>query len=240
MKNKHGVAAPLVVIILIIAAFWYFSSHQTNTASVVSSNKLQESLTPLTLSNIQVGTPTAATGVVVGNISFISDTADKKHYTIRLNNATNAGSGSINGTITVQRTGDLSKSAAMNCQFSSGTFRNQVNVAGDSNTYYMAAIGSAKSKVTGFPGQQTAYLKNGAIATTSDSLEQVPVVFTGGNAATPTVQQTIGYYFTLPTGTQLCYLNDGNSIDNTITCDTNGDGTYETTVARLTVTKNSC
>jgi len=206
-----------------------------STGSLTSSEVEQSVQTGVNM-DCRIASVTATTAAVVGNVSMVSDVSDLKHYTIALTNSTNAGAGSVNGTIICTRAGSIDRAASAKCEFKAGSFRNRGSTS-DTATYYMVDTSASASYVSGFPYLQTAYLKSGGVAASTDTQEKIDLIFAGGGSTTPQAQQTLGFNFKLPSATQLGYLNDQDSVDNGIYCDTTGSGTADTLVARLTVTK---
>jgi hypothetical protein len=236
MKNKRGVAqAVVLILVLALVGYLVYVSTTNQTASLTPTPSSSQ---PLTLS-CYLGTPTGATASMnaAANTSFVADPNDRTHYTITLNNATNDGSGSINGTVTCNVNNPSQFAGAVNCAVFSGSFKNAGSTS-DQNLYYILATSSTKSLVSGMNYQQTAYLKDGSVATTSDNQEVIPLAIANGKS-TPTVQKIVGYYLTLTTAAQLNYITNQNSVDSYIKCDTRGSGAYDTTIARLTFTKVS-
>lgn len=168
-------------------------------------------------------------------VAIVTDPNDRTHTTVTITSAAGAASAYVNGTVTCNINNPGNYAGALNCAWFGGSFRNQGSTS-DQNLYYILATGTTKSLVPGLTYQQTAYLKSGSIATTSDNQEVIPIAITNSQG-TPTVQAIVGYYATLTSATQLGYLNNQNSVDSQIKCDTNGDGSYDTAIARLTVTK---
>lgn len=181
-----------------------------------------------------MGTPDGDNGTAASP-TFIADPNDRTHYTATIASAAAAIAVHINGTVTCNINNPGQYAGAMDCAIFGGSFRNQGSTS-DQNLYYILATGTTKSLVPGLTYQQTAYLKDGSEATTSDNQEVIPIVI-ANDQSTPTVQEIIGYDVWLTTYTQLGYLNNQNSVDTDIKCDTNGDGTYDKTVGRLTITK---
>jgi hypothetical protein len=214
-----------------------FSSASTNLSTgTITGGSTNNAVSAMGLENCYFASY-GVVGASAANASWVTDTADLSHLTLTLNNATDLGSRSVNGTITCYKKGDIEKAYQVNCAFKGGAFRNQVSTT-DANQYYMVATSASASRVPSLsPWLQTAYINSGAIATTSSSQEYSPLVFAGAASTSPEASKTIGFYFTLPSATQIKYLNNQNSVDDSIVCDTNNDGTYDQTVGRITVTK---
>jgi hypothetical protein len=179
------------------------------------------------LANCQITTISTTAATTGGNTTLRADPNDLTHYYIDLKNTTNAGAASINGTITCDRVIDnIRIGQTASCQIVSDSFRSQTSTT-DANTYYFVATSTSKSAISGFPWAQTAYLNDGAVATTSSRREVTPYTF-----AQDTVSKSLGFYFTLPGATTMNYLNDNNGGDITVSCDGNK-------VAKFTITKLS-
>ena len=158
---------------------------------------------------------TGVTGATTANASettYSSDDNNMRHYTVYLKNITNMGAGSINGTLSCTRSGDIEQSARIQCYIKGSTYTNKITPQTDSNTYSILARGSAKSQVDGVAYQQTAYLNDGAVATTSSDREVTDLVFTGGSSAQ--AKETLGFYFTLPGDTVFNYLRSDQDPQN--------------------------
>lgn len=202
--------------------------HSGASASLVQDEQVSPTVGQAVLQNCEITAITATTAAATGNITFRSDPNDNAHYYIDLKNSTtSAGGASINGTILCSReTNNIRDGQYVNCYVKSSTFKNADSTT-DSNTYYTLATSNAKSFVPGFPWRQTAYLNDGAIATTSSSVEQTKYTF-----AQDTTSRTLGFYFTLASSTNLGYLTDQSSVDVDIYC--GNDKTAYFTVTKLT------
>lgn len=175
---------------------------------------------------------TGAASNAAANVTYTADKSDPSHYYVYLNNGTNMGSASIQGTLLCTRDGNVEVAYSDTCHFKAGTYTNS-DSATDSNLYYMVNLASGASLVSGIPAgfKQVAYLNDGAIATTSSNQEEASIVWTGGSSAQK--QETIGFLFTLPSSTNVGYAEDKLSIENVIVCDNAG------TIATVTVQKIS-
>lgn len=195
------------------------------TASLMGSDQNVVAPVSLTCEIASIGTTAGA--ATQANITFTQDSTDNNHYTLYIKNVTDATTASINGTISCTRSGDIEKSASVDCYVKGDSFRNAVSTT-DSNVYYILETSASASKVSGMPWQQTAYVKDGAIATTSSDKEKTTVVFTGGASAQ--AQETIGFLFKLPGATVFNYLRadqDPQNVD--IVC---GDETMTVTIVK--------
>lgn len=235
--NKRGVATPIIIIAIVIIAIIYFGYQNRGSSGSLGSlgdqnnkqNNIPSSSAQAQIS-CRISSISATTSAVQGNSTFTMDTNDLSHYTIALNNATNAGSGSFNGTLICTRNGNMDQAGVSDCYFQAGSYKNKVSTT-DANVYYMVALTSSKSMNPNFPYQQTAYLKSGAVASTTDSQEYLPLVFAGSNSGSPEVQKTLGFYFTLPGSTNVNYLNNLDSVDNYIVC--NGQNVVKITIQKI-------
>jgi hypothetical protein len=145
------------------------------------------------------------------NVTFRADNSNsQKYYADVKYDSEDAG---INGTLTCSRS-DGTKSETQDCTIVGSSFRSETSTT-DSNTYYIIENAAGKSKIDGLAYQQTAYLKDGAIATTSSDREKTSLTFTGGD--TPQSSETLGFYFKLP-NTPFTYLNNQTSNDVKINC----------------------
>lgn len=163
---------------------------------------------------------------VSDSLTTALDSADRSHYTIYLKNFTNVGAGSMNGTLTCTSARvNIRQGTFADCSIQSDSFKSFTSTT-DSNTYYILATSTQKSKVPGYTWQQTAYLNNDAVATATSDQEETKFVF-----AQDEVSQTLGFYFTLPGDTTFNYLRaDTDPQDVRIVCDGQ-------TVAKMTIVK---
>ena len=89
------------------------------------------------------------------------------------------------------------------------------------------AVSTTKSKVPELVYSQTAYINDGAVATTSSDKEKTKLVFAQDEA-----QEDLGFYLTLITEANSANINNQTAHDVEIIC--NGQQ-----VGRLTVTKTT-
>jgi hypothetical protein len=203
----------------------YVQSFTGGTASIIGSEE-PAVIQDVALSCIMTA-PTSAGGAYSGNFSFRADTGDLTHYYVDVINGTGAGAGSINGTLTCKSArANIRDGVQSICHVESDSFKSLTSTT-DSNTYYILATSTTTSKVPGYSWAQTAYLNNGAVATTSSDQEKTELVFVQDD-----VSQPLGYYLTLPGDTVFNYLTKSTSKDARIIC----DGKQ---VGRLTITKMS-
>lgn len=223
----------LVIIGLMSGAVPYATGlwANTSTAAGIDLGTPEETSSEAVTISCQFATIGAAdTNAAVGNITYRADPYDNSHYYVDVTNVTLAGSGDINGTLLCQRSGDIEKSYSDKCYFKAGSYTNKQSST-DPGVYYMVTLSSGASKVTGIPAgfKQSAYINDGSVATTASNSEKSDIVWTGGSSAQ--AQETLGFYFVLPSATNLNYLNNQDSVDNVLVCDKAGQ------IARFTVNK---
>ena len=237
-KYATLIAIAFVVILLAFAGRsawlgdkWASVAGGTLATGSILGDKNVVSASALTDLECKFATPNLVGALVTNGVSFTADPNDLSHYNVYVihNNGTN----SINGTLSCVRQGDIELSARSTCYVKAESFKSETSTS-DANVYYILATTSKKSEVAGFPWAQTAYLKDGAIATTSSDQEKTDLVFTGGASAE--AQEDLGYYITFVGQTAFNYLNNQTSNDVNIFCDVNG---VDKKVATLTITKVS-
>jgi hypothetical protein len=195
-----------------------------STASVVSGTT-SASQVPGVLDTCYLSTISA---VGVGsNITFQADTQNLAREVVNVKSDAGAGY-SINGTLNCKLppNTDLSVGRSVDCYVTSDSFRNQVNPQTDSNTYYILATSSTKSKVPGYPWAQTAYLNDNAVASTASDSERTSLTFVRDDQ-----QQALGYYFTLPGTT--AFLTLQNNTQNNVRVNCGGKDVYTFAINKL-------
>lgn len=187
-----------------------FASIQTAGGLTGSASDDGASSGAVMLDNCQFSTY-GVTPVQGGSTAFRTDPNDQKHLYLDVSGGNN--SLSLNGTIVCNRvTDNIRNGQSTTCEIVADSFRNERSTT-DSNTYYVLATSASKSAISGMPWQQTAYLQSGALATTASNREKTSLVF-----AQDTVQQTLGFYATLPGETVMQYRNNQTANDLHIKC----------------------
>lgn len=155
-------------------------------------------------------------------IATRSDTGDVKHYYIDVPERNMTASFQVN--LSCDRGGDISKGAVASCYVKADSFRSDTSTT-DSNTYYIVATSTTKSRVEGMPWEQTVYLEDNAGSTTSSTKEKVQFAFAQDEA-----NQKLSVLATLPGATVGGQLLNQTSKDLKIYCDGAEQG-------RITITK---
>lgn len=175
----------------------------------------------------EIATKSLTTALANGNATWRADKQDRQHYYLDLVNATSVLDDSINGTLSCTRSGSVIEGGAILCHVEGDSFRSEVSTT-DSNTYYLFATGTSKSRLSGYTWAQTVYLNDNAVATTSSDQEQTYLTFDDNEA-----KEDLGFYLTLGGATNLNYLDEQSSLDARIVC--NGVTQYTITATKISI-----
>jgi len=173
-----------------------------------------------------------STQALIENSTFRIDANDRSLLYADVQNESVVGlktahlSNAINGTIVCSRTGDIDKAGQTTCTAKAQTYKSLTSTT-DSNTYSIVALNVQNSVIPGYSYQQSIYLNDGSIATTSSNPERTTWVFTGGASAQ--AQDTLGVYATLPGATTFNYLTQQTSKDIVFECGGQKVGTIRVT-----------
>lgn len=165
-------------------------------------------------------------GVAADNVTFRADPSNLNRYYADVKY--DSEDAIINGTLSCDRGVANVNAESFECYVKGQSFRSETSTT-DSNTYYILETSASASKVPGYTYAQTAYLNDGAIATTSSNREKTNLGFSGGDSLQS--QETLGFYLKLP-GTPFTYLNNQTSRDVVIEC--GGNQVFDIVITKTT------
>jgi len=181
------------------------------TASVFQEEPVVTGIEALDCQVSAVGLTIASAGAT--GTSVRTDVTNLKNYYVDMPQTNFTATNIIYPNITCNRGGNIRQGVSTTCLAKCGSFKSLTSTT-DSNTYYICGTATTRSVVPGYTWQQSVYLADNAIATTSSTKEKIQFVFAQDEAT-----QALNIAITPPGATVGGYLTNNTAIPVIIECD---------------------